>query len=66
MEVTRDNNMLMKSPTYSYLMLKHLDNINLGVVDLICTPHITCRQDTTNVYIYKEVPTSLRRKREVF
>ena len=27
----------------------------MGAVDLICTPHITCRQDTTNVniYIYK-------------
>ena len=24
MEVTRDNNMLMKSPTFSHLMFKHL------------------------------------------
>ena len=27
----------------------------MGAVDIICTPHVTCRQDTTNVknaYVY--------------
>ena len=50
-EVTRENNMLMTSPTSSHLMVKHLWQFNLVVVDLICTPQITCRQDTTNVNI---------------
>ena len=54
MEVTKDNDMLMISPTSSALILKHLWSFNLGVKDLICicTPHITCYQDTTNVDIY--------------
>ena len=45
-EVTRDNNMLMTS---IHLMFKHLWWFGLGVVDLTCTPHITCFPDTTNV-----------------
>ena len=44
MEVIRNNNMLMISPTSSLIL----------ILDLIHTPHITCRQDKTNVknYIY--------------
>ena len=54
MKVTRDNNMLMASPTSSHVMFKYLWSFSLGVADLICTSHITCRQDIIdlNIYIY--------------
>ena len=62
MEIPIDNNMLMTSPTSSHLML-NLRQFNLGVVDLICTPYITCRQDTTNVNIIQimHVGVTIRR-----
>ena len=39
----------MTSTTSSHLMFKHLWWFSLEVVDLTCTPHITCFPDTTNV-----------------
>ena len=45
MKVTRDNNMLMTSPTSSHVMFKCLWSFSLEVAGLICTSHITCCQD---------------------